>query len=249
MMRSTSTSATGAELEPAQWMSSKLGQGMCIGGDGALLSRGSAEGCSTALCDAWLSKDITTVGLVIEEAGTDVFVGVVGRNYLHASWDEPLHSTRHGVLVEVSTGRLFYKGSRLDFPMLSPLKAGTRVNLVIDQQQQALTVQVLAPDDSVAMDVTLEAEKRIPAEVAVAVSMRAGAVRLVGAVTEKPELKLNGKVTKDLWDDDNVIKENFLGKQTKDNSQEQQRKAMEHFASVAGMPDSHNNFVRAPYTG
>mmetsp|Transcript_15913 Transcript_15913/g.43172 ORF Transcript_15913/g.43172 Transcript_15913/m.43172 type:complete len:184 (-) Transcript_15913:417-968(-) len=85
-----------------------------------------------------------------------------------------------------------------------PVKSGARLNVVIDMQIRELTIELLDTKGTIASSITVEG---IPGEVAVAVSFGPGrhAVRLVGNETEKPAMKLLGKLRKDLWDDENVI--------------------------------------------
>lgn len=76
-----------------------------------------------------------------------------------------------------------------------PVKSGARLNVVIDMQIRELTIELLDTKGTIASSITVEG---IPGEVAVAVSFGPGrhAVRLVGNETEKPAMKLLGKLRK-----------------------------------------------------
>ena len=55
------------------------------------------------LLDRWLTKNVTTVALRCDALGPAAFVGVVGRNYYPTPWDEPLHESRHAVVVHADS--------------------------------------------------------------------------------------------------------------------------------------------------
>uniref|UniRef100_A0A6T7ZIV2 Uncharacterized protein n=1 Tax=Prymnesium polylepis TaxID=72548 RepID=A0A6T7ZIV2_9EUKA len=191
------------EKAPMVWCSGKLGAAVTLSGDQRVCSRSSTSGWGVQLASEWLTKDIHTVALACEQLDGDAFIGVVGRNFYPSDWDVPLSQTKHAVAMDVKTGRFTHKGANTSF-VLRPVKSGARLNVVIDMQIRELTIELLDTKGTIASSITVEG---IPGEVAVAVSFGPGrhAVRLVGNETEKPAMKLLGKLRKDLWDDENVI--------------------------------------------
>jgi len=185
------------------WRTDKLGSGIHVSSDGSSVSRDAPAGWATQLADEWLFKDVTTVILEWGECSGEAFVGVVGRNFNPSPWDVSLNQSTQAVVLDVSTGRFTYKGAKTSF-VARKLTSGARLQLIIDMQTREMTTELLGERGEVISSLSVEG---LPGEVALAVSFGPGkqAVRLAESATEKPELELKGKMSKDLWDDENVI--------------------------------------------
>mmetsp|Transcript_27479 Transcript_27479/g.69945 ORF Transcript_27479/g.69945 Transcript_27479/m.69945 type:complete len:261 (-) Transcript_27479:377-1159(-) len=195
-------------IVPLAWTSEKVGPQVNVSGDGTIASR-SASGHGAQCASVWFpaSRDphIFTIALALDEVLPSTMIGIVGRNYWPSDWVEPLSKVTHAIALECGTGRFSVKGKATSF-VLKPLASGSRLNLIVDMQTQELTVELLGEKPgTVASSCTIE---NIPAEVTLAVGFSAGgpqSVRLVGCSSEKPEMKLLGKLRKDLWDEDNKV--------------------------------------------
>jgi len=186
-----------------EWCSSKHGAFITLSGDNKTVSRSSDSGWGVQLASEWLTKDITTVALALDQIEGDAFIGVVGRNFFPSDWDVPLSQTKHAVVVDCKTGRFTHKGANTSF-VLRRIPSGARVNVIVDMQIREMTIELLGAQAVPVASITVE---NIPGEVAIAVSFGPGShsVRIVGSETEKPAMQLLGKLKKDLWDDENVI--------------------------------------------
>jgi len=203
----TTTSRLEKQREPLQWTTEKLGPAVSVAGDGKSVSR-QASGCAAQLTDVWIRGGkkplVWTVAIALDEVLPDTVFGVVGRNFWPSDWSTPLTDSQYAVVVRCGDGRVHIKGRESSF-ILRQLSKGSKVNLVMDMQVQELTVEVLGKEPGVVLgSINIEG---IPAELAVAVGFTSGgpqSVRIVGCVSERPEMKLLGKLRKDLWDDDNI---------------------------------------------
>lgn len=195
---------------PMRWTTQKLGAGMCLSGDTSTISRTCSSGHSVQLGDTWLSRDITTIAMCCSEVTEDTFIGVVGRNFYPSSWEVSLAECSHAVSVNAREGRVTHKGSNTNF-VLVPFKSGAKIQLVIDMQLRELTIELLGDDPGVV--VSSMVVEGIPHEVTLGVSFGPGrsSISIVNSKTEKPELRLEGKMHMDLWDDANVIKPLTVG--------------------------------------
>ncbi len=220
---------------PLAWTSEKVGPAVNVSGDGATASR-SASGCSAQLTTEWMqggrNPHVYTVALALDAVLPDTLIGIVGRNYWPSDWSEPLAKSTHSIVLECGTGRFFVKGKATSF-MLKPLSSGARLNLTLDMQIQELTLELLGTSPGqILSSVTIE---NIPAEVTLAAGFCAGgpqSVRVVGCTREKPEMKLLGKLKKDLWDDDNKVEPLPLNVKKERGLQQQQENIAKMAASL-----------------
>jgi len=186
-----------------RWCDAKLGASITLSGDMSVCERSSQTGWGVQLASEWLTKDITTTALSCDQLEGEAYIGVVGRNFFPSDWNVSLGEVKHAVAINASTGRFSVKGANTSF-VLRPIKSGARLNVIVDMQVRELTLELVGKDGSVESSLAVEG---IPGEVAIAVSFGPGrhSVRLVGSQTEKPAMKLLGKLNKDLWDEENVI--------------------------------------------
>jgi len=190
------------------WTTEKIGPGVNVSGDGTTASR-SASGGGVQLTNEWMTggrdPHVYTIAVVLEDVLPETTIGIVGRNFWPSEWAEPLTKSNHAVVLECGTGRFSVKGKSTSF-LLKPLTRGAKLNLTLDMQVQELTVDLLGTSPGqIVSSVTVE---NIPAEVTLAVGFGAGGpqcIRVVGCTMEKPEMKLLGKLKKDLWDEDNKV--------------------------------------------
>ena len=147
--------------------------------------------------------------------------------------DAPLERSRHAIVCDARSGRLFFKGHRSPYLALplpldrarrrlgAPrpagaagplLRGGCRLNVVVDACARTLRLELLSQHgDVLTPESELEVEC-IPHEVAVAVSLGPtpsggeSRVRLVGMCVDAADSHDHGKTIKDLWDDHHVIK-------------------------------------------
>jgi len=186
------------------------------------LLRNDSSGHAVAVLDQWISTasekyDKASVTLEIENVvngdGTndreDAFVGVVGCNF--KTWDTALGRSPHAVAINARTGHSHFKG--IDANIVRSLgpavaKTKTRLHIELAMRDASMRIEHLSPAAEGGWDVecalTLE---QLPPEVAVAVSLPAGAgqrVRLIGSSTERTP-KRERRNSKDLWDEDNKI--------------------------------------------
>lgn len=200
-------STTSARLErqdhPLQWTTEKLGPAVNVSGDGKTVSR-QASGWSAQVSDTWFRGGrkplVWTTALSLDEVQPDTMIGIVGRNYWSGAgdWSGSLAASPHAIVLRCSDGRIFIKGKESTF-MLCPLPSGSRLNLIMDMQVQEMTVELLGNSPGVVLSsINIDG---IPAELALAVGFSNGgaqSVRIVGCASEKPEMKLLGKLRKDL---------------------------------------------------
>lgn len=214
MLQAAMTAALEGRAAPEkielQWTQQKLGVGVSVSGDGRVASRQSS-GVGVQLTNEWMvgagkEPKVWTAAIELEEVQEDTCIGVVGRNYFPSDWTDPLTKSTHAIVMRCGDGRVSYKGKSTSF-VLRPLASGARLHLVMDMQTRELTFELVGKEaGSVVASLTVEG---IPAELTVAVGFASGgpqSVKVVGCTREKPEMKLLGKMRKDLWDDDNVIK-------------------------------------------
>ncbi|KAL1498628.1 hypothetical protein AB1Y20_013941 [Prymnesium parvum] len=216
------------------WSSATLGDSVCLQEGGTSVSRLAEAGWGHALLDRWLRHGVTSVMLQVEE-GHDMFVGVVGSNFLPSAseWDAPLSDSRHAVVVHTRTGKVFHKGApsllalplpmdqakvlRRQFPKeahkAAPrcvVRRGSIVRLIIDMVNHELTLELLSSPEETADVQSSVVIDGLPLEVGVAVSLGAGKqrVRIMGltGVNDDFRPRIPPKMLSDLWDDDHVIK-------------------------------------------
>ena len=196
-----------------RWTQDKVGIGVSVGGDGGTASR-QASGWGVQLADHWMAGAgknpmVWTVAVALDEVEPDTCIGIVGRNYWPSDWADPLTSCQHAIVMRCGDGRISYKGKNTSF-VLRPLTSGARLHLVLDMQTRELTFELLTSKPGLAPVVTGSVTvDGIPAELTLAVGFASGgrqSVRVAGCTREKPDMKLLGKMRKDLWDDDNIIK-------------------------------------------
>jgi len=193
---------------PLAWASEKVGPAVNVSGDGMTASR-SASGCGVQLTNEWMrggrDPHIYTIALALDTVLPGTTIGIVGRNYWPSDWAEPLEKSHHAIVLECSSGHFYIKGKSTSF-MLKPLTSGARLNLTLDMQVQEMTIDLVGTQPGQILS-SMSIEK-IPAEVTLAVGFCAGgaqSVRVIGCTMEKPEMKLLGKLKKDLWDEDNKV--------------------------------------------
>jgi len=186
----------------------KLGAGVSVSGDGSVASSGRL---GSQLCNHWMQASsrsplIYSVALLLEDIQPDTTVGIVGRNFFPSEWDGDLAMSPHSVMMRCGDGSIRQKGRGTSY-RLRALQNGAKLNVIVDMQLRELTIELLGPTPgSILSSVQVEG---IPAEVTIAVGFTNGPpqrVQVVGCTAEVPGMKLEGKLTKDLWDDDNVIK-------------------------------------------
>ena len=184
-------------------------------------------GWSTMLVDRWVSRDVFTVGLVIEELNGPCCIGAFGLNHgVGDGLDQPPQRSRHAIVVDADSGRLHFKGreTRMILPRARSrcgtkgpvLFSGCRLNVIVDMQRREMHLEQLSDSSHAEGPSGVESKVEVellPAEVAVGVSLgppRDGGnpsrVRLVGASHEPPDVHSYGKTVKDLWDEDNVVR-------------------------------------------
>lgn len=220
---------------PLSWTTEKIGLGVNVSGDGTTASR-NASGSSAQCANTWMqggrSPLVWTVALELTEVLPSTTVGIVGRNYFPSDWSEPLTSCSHAIVLECGTGRVMMRGSRTGF-VLKPLTNGARLNMIMDMQTQELTIELLGSSPGqILSSVNVDG---IPAEVTLVAGFCAGgaqSVRVVGCTSEKPEMKLLGKLRKDLWDEDNKVEPLPLNVKKERGLQQQQENIAKMAASL-----------------
>ena len=81
-----------------------------VGLERTCFSRSSAAtGWVTCLVDRWVSREVFTCTMHIEQLGGEACIGVVGRNFADPSGCSPLRS-RHAVMIEGRSGKVYVKG-------------------------------------------------------------------------------------------------------------------------------------------
>ena len=193
---------------PLAWTAAKVGPAVNISGDGATASR-SASGCGAQLTSEWMQggrhPHVYHLVLALDEVMPETMIGIVGKNYWPSDWSEPLAKSLHSIVLECGSGKFFVKGKATSF-MLKPLMSGARLHMMLDMQVQEMTLELLGTSPGqILSSVTIEA---IPAEVTLVAGFCAGgpqSVRVVACTKELPEMKLLGKLKKDLWDEDNKV--------------------------------------------
>ena len=195
---------------PMAFVKTKTGAGVTLSENGKTVSSdGKVVGCQ--LADTWMAGGrkplVWTCAIVLEEVSEDTTIGVVGRNYFPSTWDAqaPLAKSTHAVMLRCGDGTVNHKGKGTSF-ILRKLKSGTRLHMILDMQTLEMTIELLG-DDKTAVVASLQVEN-MPSEITLAIGFAASgekqSVRIVGCKKEKPEMHLNGKLRKDLWDDDNI---------------------------------------------
>lgn len=182
--------------------------GVSLADDGAVAERQAGSGWGVQVGDTWTSRDTTTITLVCKRGYGEMFIGVVGRNFISQDWGVPLQSCSHAAVLELSTGKLFSKGQPAPRVLpQGPIQDGERFNLVLDMMEREMTVERLGIVDGVEEVVASVSIERLPIEVALCVGFGGDAqrVRIVSSEKQKSEFGHWKKVHKDLWDDDNKI--------------------------------------------
>ena len=187
------------------WHAERQGQGVSLSGERSVAGRHAKKAWGVQLADQWMSKDVHTIALLLEQVTEHCYIGVVGRNYFPSAWDAPLKETTHATVVHAADGRVFTKRSSTSF-FLKPLESGARLQLTVDMSSREITYELFDPEDPSRVLSSLSVEG-IPAECALAVCFGPGGeqrVKIVGTSIEKA-VDDRGKMVKDLWDEENVV--------------------------------------------
>ena len=187
------------------WHGERQGQGVGLSGERSVAGRHAKKAWGVQLADQWMSKDVHTIALLLEQVTENCYIGVVGRNYFPSAWDAPLKESTHATVVHAADGRVFTKRSSTSF-FLKPLESGARLQLTIDMSSREITYELFDPGDPSRVLSSLSVEG-IPAECALAVCFGPGGeqrVKIVGTSIEKA-VDDRGKMVKDLWDEENVV--------------------------------------------
>lgn len=195
-----------------------------VGLERTCFSRSSAAtGWVTCLVDRWVSREVFTCTMHIEQLGGEACIGVVGRNFADPSGCSPLRS-RHAVMIEGRSGKVYVKGRATGLalpvtrrpcrgaprsqsgPTDGALRAGSSLQLVINMTLREMHVHILTRGGAPEASVEVEG---LPADVAVAVSLGPSAdlamstVRLESSSTERSAShRYEGKTIVDEWDED-----------------------------------------------
>eukprot|EP00304_Pavlova_gyrans_P011289 CAMPEP_0206050166 /NCGR_PEP_ID=MMETSP1466-20131121/28543_1 /ASSEMBLY_ACC=CAM_ASM_001126 /TAXON_ID=44452 /ORGANISM="Pavlova gyrans, Strain CCMP608" /LENGTH=389 /DNA_ID=CAMNT_0053425273 /DNA_START=24 /DNA_END=1194 /DNA_ORIENTATION=+ len=203
---------------PLAWHGEKCGDRVTVSEDRKVVSRDAPEGWGVQLFDAWLSAATSTYNtadvLLEVEQLTDgnVFIGIAGRNFFPSPWDHPLKDSKHCAVVSLADGAVWRKTVKTDL-LLGAVSEGDRIHVFLDMLRQSMTIDLLAPDNSLDRSVTVD---ELPSECTLAVCLGPGAqrVRIVGSSTEVATHEFSGKTNKDLWDEDNVQRLAFEKKES-----------------------------------
>ena len=121
------------------WQEQQLGPSMRLHEGGTSVACSTKKGWEHALLDRWFTNGVTSVMLRVEEMADDLFIGVVGRNFMPTAtdWHAPLSESRHAVVVHAGSGKVFHKGAPTLLALPLPIREAVQLRRQRQEEQRA----------------------------------------------------------------------------------------------------------------
>ena len=197
-----------SELVASWCMGTQAAASLQLSADGRTLTRDARNGWATGYLSHYMTRGVTTVGLVFEQLSGEACVGLLTRNF--TAFETMPHESRHAIVVDAVTGRLHFKGKHngmLALPQPAHrlkaravngwqrtasalrrqkvLRSGARLQIRVDMQARECTFEVRAchtPDlSSLSPSLTLSDPTLSPSPHCPSCSTRAGPLWLIAA--------------------------------------------------------------------